>query len=203
MWELATEISKSINNVGVALICDFLKEIGFTRYVKVDHHFKREFPELISTSKKCKQSPKESFILSQELADSIGITPFHLDSILYLWGRYGDKKKLTVDPIKNVKSIPQKTQETDGTVDENNNPFTKPSWIKARQPLTTHRQVQLTSLFGKEISTFKNQNTGKYPAFLGIRWGFAAIENGRLIQTEKWIHRFNYDDRGYPLRRST
>jgi len=35
MWNLALEISKSINNVGVALICDFLKEIGFTRYVKV------------------------------------------------------------------------------------------------------------------------------------------------------------------------
>lgn len=88
MWELAKDISRPINNVGVALICDFLKELGFTRYVKIDHHFRREFPELISSLKTCKQSPKESFILSQEIADSIGITPFHLDSILYLWGRY-------------------------------------------------------------------------------------------------------------------
>ena len=104
----ALEVSKSINNVGVALVCDFLKEIGFTRFVKVDHHFKREFPELLSTSKTCKQSPKESFILSQELADSIGITPFHLTRSLYLWGRYGDKRNLTVHSDTIVKSIPQK-----------------------------------------------------------------------------------------------
>ncbi len=96
MWKLAEEFSKPISNVGVALICDFLKEIGFTRYVKVDHHFRREFPALISDLKNCKQSSKESFILSQEIADSIGITPFHLDSILYLWGRYGNKVDIEV-----------------------------------------------------------------------------------------------------------
>lgn len=202
MWNLALEISESINNVGVALVCDFFKEIGFTRYVKVDHHFKREFPELLSTSRTCKQSPKESFILSQELADSIGITPFHLDSILYLWGRYGDNRNQTEHSVNIVKPIPKKMEKTDGIIDVQNNPFARPSWIEACYPLTSHRQVQLASLFGKEISTFKNQNTGMYPAFLGIRWGFAAIENGRLIQTEKWIHRFNYDDRGYPLKRS-
>ncbi|MBP7509187.1 MAG: hypothetical protein KA807_15350 [Prolixibacteraceae bacterium] len=202
MWKLALEVSKSINNVGVALVCDFLKEIGFTRFVKVDHHFKREFPELLSTSKTCKQSPKESFILSQELADSIGITPFHLDSILYLWGRYGDKRNLTVHSDTIVKSIPQKMKSSDGIIDKQNNPFATPSWIEQRHPLTTERQVLLTLLFGKELSSIKNPNKEKYPAFLGIRWGFATIERGRLIQSEKWIHRFNYDDRGYPLKRS-
>jgi len=202
MWEYATQISASINNVGVTLICDFLKEIGFTRYVKVDHHFKREFPKLISSSKTCKQSPKESFILSQELADLVGITPFHLDSILYLWGRYGDKRNQIGHSNEVVKSLPQNMVETDDIINENKNPFAIPSWIQAGQPLTSHRQAQLTPLFGKEILTLKDRNTEKYPAFLAIQWGFATIENGRLIQTEKWIHRFNYDDRGNPLKRS-
>jgi len=202
MWDLATEISASINNVGVALICDFLKEIGFTRFVKVDHHFKREFPKLISSSKTCKQSSRESFILSQELADSIGISPFHLDSILYMWGRYGDKKRQILNSVNTVKPIPHKMENAEGIVDEFSNPFAKPSWIKARQPLTSHRQIQLIPLLGKEISTFQDQNEEKYPAFLGIRWGFATIEKGKLIHTEKWINRFNYDGRGYPLKRS-
>jgi len=91
MWNLAKNFSVPIDNLGPTLVCDFFKEIGFTRYVKVDHHFRREFPELISHLKKCDQNPKESFILSQKIADSIGMTPYHLDSILYLWGRYGRK----------------------------------------------------------------------------------------------------------------
>jgi len=91
MWELAKNFSIPISNLGPALVCDFFKELGFTRYVKVDHHFRKEFPELISHLRTCDQNPKESFILSQKIADSIGITPFHLDSILYLWGRYGRK----------------------------------------------------------------------------------------------------------------
>jgi len=91
MWDLAENFSKPITNVGPALICDFFKEIGFVRYVKVDHHFRKEFPQLIADYKICRQNPKMSFILSQKIADQIGITPYHLDSILYLWGRYGKK----------------------------------------------------------------------------------------------------------------
>jgi hypothetical protein len=89
MWNLVNEFSSSIDQVGPALICDFFKEIGFNRYVKVDHHFRKEFPQLVNTMRSCGQNPKQSFILSQEIADAVGITPFHLDSILYLWGRYG------------------------------------------------------------------------------------------------------------------
>lgn len=91
MWELVLDFSRPIRNVGTALVCDFFKEMGFVRYVKVDHHFRKELPELVSGYAKCNQNPKESFILSQQIADSVVITPFHLDSILYLWGRYGRK----------------------------------------------------------------------------------------------------------------
>lgn len=89
MWNLVLDFSRTIRNVGPALVCDFFKEMGFVRYVKVDHHFRKEFPELVASIGNCSQNPRESFILSQEIADAIGITPFHLDSILYLWGRYG------------------------------------------------------------------------------------------------------------------
>ncbi|WP_299983312.1 hypothetical protein [Desulfobacula sp.] len=90
MWKYVNDSSKNISQVGPALFCDFLKEIGFTRYVKVDHHFRKEFPQLLGLNDDCrKMSFKKSFILSQEIAGSIGITPYHLDSLLYLWGRYG------------------------------------------------------------------------------------------------------------------
>ena len=91
MWRLVNDFSSTIDQVGPALICDFFKEIGFTRYVKVDHHFKAQFPRLVSPEESCRNSPKKSFILSQEIADAIGITPFHLDAIMYLWGRYGSR----------------------------------------------------------------------------------------------------------------
>lgn len=90
MWKYVNDSSKKIIQVGPALFCDFLKEIGFTRYVKVDHHFRKEFPQLIGVNDSCrKMSFKKSFILSQEIADKIGISPYLLDSLLYLWGRYG------------------------------------------------------------------------------------------------------------------
>lgn len=90
MWKLANDFSAPIEQVGPALICDFFKEIGFTRYVKVDHHFKKELPKLVILIGSCKLNPKQSFILSQEIADAVCMTPFHIDSILYLWGRYGN-----------------------------------------------------------------------------------------------------------------
>lgn len=91
MWNLVNAFSKPIRHVGPALICDFFKEIGFTRYVKVDHHFARGFPALLASEGSCRLNPRRSFVLSQEIADAIGMTPFHLDAILYLWGRYGPK----------------------------------------------------------------------------------------------------------------
>lgn len=90
MWKYVNDSSKKITQVGPALYCDFLKEIGFIRYVKVDHHFKKEFPKLLDPKDNCRNmSFKKSFILSQEIADKVGMSPYHLDSLLYLWGRYG------------------------------------------------------------------------------------------------------------------
>lgn len=88
MWKYVYEFQRKIYNVGTSLICDFLKDIGCDRFVKVDHHFKKEFPELIGFNDCRRITPKEHFILSQAISDSLGISPFHLDHILYQWGRY-------------------------------------------------------------------------------------------------------------------
>jgi hypothetical protein len=88
IWGYVLEFSKNIYNVGPNLICDFIKGIGFERFVKVDHHFKREFPKLIGFNDCHSLSDKEHFVLSQQLADLIQMSPFHLDHLLYQWGRY-------------------------------------------------------------------------------------------------------------------
>ncbi|MCB0458533.1 MAG: hypothetical protein KDC74_00755 [Flavobacteriaceae bacterium] len=88
MWNYVLEFQKHIYNVGPALICDFLKDIGCDRFVKVDHHFKREFPYLLGLDDCKKLSSKEHFILSQKISDSLNLSPFHLDHLLYQWGRY-------------------------------------------------------------------------------------------------------------------
>jgi hypothetical protein len=88
MWVYVLDFSKNIYNVGPNLICDFIKGIGFERFVKVDHHFKREFPKLVGFNDCHSLSDKEHFVLSQQLADLIQMSPFHLDHLLYQWGRY-------------------------------------------------------------------------------------------------------------------
>lgn len=88
IWKYVSEFPKKIHNVGSALICDFLKDIGCDRFVKVDHHFKKEFPYLLGLDDCKKLNSKEHFILSQELSNMIKMSPFHLDHLLYQWGRY-------------------------------------------------------------------------------------------------------------------
>ena len=88
MWKYVSQFSGHIYNVGTALVCDFLKNTGCDRFVKVDHHFKNEFPRLLGLEDCKKLSSKEHFILSQEIADIVEMRPFHLDHLLYQWGRY-------------------------------------------------------------------------------------------------------------------
>ena len=89
----------------------------------------------------------------------------------------------------------------EGIIDENN-PFIKDSWIKQGYGFTTHRQEQISKLFGKHISAIlwtnpKNENS--YVAFVSIRWGFANIIDDKLTPTEKWSNRNLYDGHGRPL----
>lgn len=92
MWSFVKSFSRPIYHVGPALICDFIKEIGFLKFVKVDHHFLLQFSSLVPSLREgCSRlSNKEHFVLSQQLADAVGMEPYYLDRILYEWGRYGN-----------------------------------------------------------------------------------------------------------------
>jgi len=88
LWELTIEFSNGIRNVGSNLICDFLKESGFTQYAKMDVHLIRSMSEVINRNTCHELSDFESFIVTQWLADNIKMTPFKLDKILYVYGVY-------------------------------------------------------------------------------------------------------------------
>ena len=91
MWRFVSEFSAPVRFVGPALTCAFLKDIGFVQFVKVDHHIEREFPDLIGHVGCGSLSTKDHFRLSIELGEQIGMTPFHIDHLLYQWGRYKGK----------------------------------------------------------------------------------------------------------------
>jgi len=80
------------------------------------------------------------------------------------------------------------TSENEGVIDTERNPFARPSWIKQDYTLTPDRKGELAPLFGKTVQEIMSgdDNTCRYPAFVGIRWGFAVIcICGRLVPTEK------------------
>lgn len=88
---------------------------------------------------------------------------------------------------------------SNGIIDPERNPFATPSWVAQGQSLSTaYRQGQLRGLFEKTIDEIRsfNPNQGQYPAFLVIQWGFARLEGERLVPTEKWKNRSDYDGFG-------
>lgn len=89
----------------------------------------------------------------------------------------------------------------DGIIDDEKNPFAigQQAWKDEKTRLTRHRKGQLKDLFGKTVDGIKNMpsNDGKYPAFTGVRWGFAEVdENNILRQTEIWRNQHTYDGYG-------
>jgi len=66
-----------------------------------------------------------------------------------------------------------------------------------------HRQIQFAGaeITGKSVEEIKkmDDNDCQYPAFVGIRWGFAEIENNKLTATDKWKNRHKYDEYGDPI----
>lgn len=82
LWSKALEISSGVKNVGPNLSCDFLKESGFTDFVKMDIHMIRSMSEFCNLNNCKSLSDFELFTISQWLAKEIQITPFRLDKIL-------------------------------------------------------------------------------------------------------------------------
>lgn len=84
-WKYAKQFAGSIRHVGPATVCDFLKNIGFSDFVRVEGHFKSEFPQLINEGK---LTMKQQFIKSLTLCEELEMKPFVFDHIMYQWGSY-------------------------------------------------------------------------------------------------------------------
>ncbi len=94
LWNFAKEISVGVKNVGPNLVCDFLKESGFTAYAKMDVHLMRSMGNFLHNFKDEKLDDFESFVTAQWFADKIGMTPYRFDKILFVWGiQYPQKNK--------------------------------------------------------------------------------------------------------------
>jgi hypothetical protein len=88
-----------------------------------------------------------------------------------------------------------------GITDEIQNPFAKnrSSWIEQDFGLTEHRRAQLLRLLNLsvgEIIDNISENESLYVGFIAVRWGFAKVEEGKLMATEKLVNLGMYDERG-------
>jgi len=88
LWRMATDFSIGIKNVGPNLMCDFLKESGFTDYAKMDVHMIRSISEVLQINQDDKLADYESFATTQWLANKMNMTPYRLDKIFYVYGVY-------------------------------------------------------------------------------------------------------------------
>jgi hypothetical protein len=87
-------------------------------------------------------------------------------------------------------------------IDLQNNPFSLKSWIDQGYPFTLHRQEQFIDLIGEDFESIQYhhaRNEGSYVAFVAVRWGFAALNDGKLTETEKWLNHDMYDNYGNPI----
>lgn len=66
--------------MGFALACDALKELGYTEYPKPDRHMK----DILSGLGLCGKDEIEVFETLVGMANTLGITPYRLDKVLWL-----------------------------------------------------------------------------------------------------------------------
>jgi hypothetical protein len=183
-------------HVGPVLFCDFLKNIGFPEFVKVDYHFQKEFPNLTDE----KLSIKKQFIRSLELCKILGVTPFYFDHLMYQWGRY---KSLHKEEFQSMNSKPSIKNEINDANADGKKRFEKliqqnKKWRDECTKLTVHRQIQLASIFdkygGKKIpfSHFTHEicrnpslrNSEAYPAVCAYLSGILRKENDGLVKPD-------------------
>ncbi len=166
-WNYMIDFTKTIPGVGPGLFSDFLKNIGFPEFVKIDHHFKNEFPTLIGSEK---LSDKRQFVKALQLCIRLEMTPFYFDHLMYQWGRY---KKLCEEKYcqetNRAKTVNHSFQREDGAdkTDQMANEYktsdrseenlmgekrfdnlikSNKKWRDECFKLTTHRQAQLLEI---------------------------------------------------------
>ena len=97
-------MSEEIFGYGFALACDFLKELGFTNYVKPDVHLIDIFSGMGLASK----SVLDVFRTASLIADDVGETPYAVDKAFWLIGsgnlylvgeRFKTSKKLFIGKV--------------------------------------------------------------------------------------------------------
>ena len=103
--ELAELFNENIYGMGFATSCNFLKDIGFTGFLKPDTHINNVVIELglIENISNRAKLDKASFVEGIKLADTIGVTPFHFDKVLWLiYSGNFHKDNIKVKPQKDA-----------------------------------------------------------------------------------------------------
>lgn len=82
-WQVAVEISELIRGMRATLVCDTLKEIGFTQYSKPDQHITKIFNELGYSQS---DDAKDIFYSVWDFSNEINMYPSQVDKIFWLIG---------------------------------------------------------------------------------------------------------------------
>ena len=77
-------LSYEIDGFGFSLACDFLKEVGYLNFAKPDVHIKAILRGLELTSKN--SNDYQTYRVLLRVADEAGLTPYHVDKLLWLVG---------------------------------------------------------------------------------------------------------------------
>ena len=84
-----------------------------------------------------------------------------------------------------------------GIVDKERNPFSTPSWSKEHSAsglLGSGKPMQPTAIEnfqkvldkGGRLEDIKESHREKYATFQAIRWGYAIVEDNKVVPTQKW-----------------
>lgn len=98
--DLPMLISKQVTGLGFALACDFVKEIGYSNYVKPDVHTKKILAGLGLIPETVNDQTAFSAITS--FARSAALPPYHVDKLMWLVGsgyfyRHSDIGRIDTD----------------------------------------------------------------------------------------------------------
>lgn len=77
-------LSEEIEGIGFPLACDFLKEIGFTKFGKPDIHIKDIFENTGLSNKN--SSDYNTLKAIVRVAENVGVTPYNVDKLFWLIG---------------------------------------------------------------------------------------------------------------------
>lgn len=99
-------VASNIRNMGFALVCDAIKELGYDCYPKPDQHIK----DVCSEIGLCGKGNYKVFKTIRDIAESCGETPYKVDKMIWLICT-GDFYKDSPEGSKDSISVPGKKEE--------------------------------------------------------------------------------------------